>query len=388
MQIGEPVAVVPVATPPPDATLEGEILAITFNSKIKVSHRRATVEGPHWQKGKESAVEDLWSRLAALFHLPNEPYSKRAAVYLIAGLGGPYDVEVKVRITTSRNVTGNARLIGRLSGVSIEGNCPSSAGDHTVRARIANPPEGLMDCRGRIAWRLEVEASAISANLGSTLAELYFILGRPSPPYRDAGVWVEVLRFLFGRVGFAGWSNRTAVIASITAYCHTGHGLRYETEHGKSNYGVSHVGGGFNLLSYLIRKRPACNCYDQAAAVQALAGAVGVQAMWLFLEPFGFIRPTDLVGVGLCNNPFFGDDESLKLVDRYSEDRTAFGNHAFAVTYGAMIVDACAKPHLATESVPEYLSDSIDDARTLYHGGFRPGRPKDVRPHPGVVVVG
>ena len=109
--------------------------------------------------------------------------------------------------------------------------------------------------------------------------------------------------------------------------------------------------------------------------------------MWLFLSPFGYIRPTNLVGVGLCNNPFFRKNGSSQLVDRYSDERTAFGNHAFAVTYGGNIVDACAKPHLATESVPEYLADSIDDARSLYGGGFRPGRPKDVRPHLGVVVV-
>jgi hypothetical protein len=321
-------------------------------------------------------------------HLPVEPYSKRAAVYLIGGLGGPYDVEVKVRITRSKNVSGEARLTGTFSGVSIEGTCPSNAGEHTVRARIVNPPEELHVCRGRIAWRLDVEATPISVSLGSTLAEIYFILGRPSPPYRDGGVWVEVLRFLFGRVGVGGSSSRTAVIATIAAYCHGRHGLRYDTSGGKSFYGVGHIGGGFNLLRYLLRKRSACNCYDQAAAVQALAGALGVQSMWLFLQPFGFIRPTDLVGVGLCNNPFFDKNGSAKMVDRHSEDRTAFGNHAFAVTYGAKIVDACAKPHLATESVPEYLSDSIDDARTLYYGGFRPGRPNDIRPHPGVLVVG
>ena len=387
MQIGEPVAVVPAATPPPDAELEAELVSITFKSGIKVSECRVEVEGPHWESGKESVVEDLWSRLAGLLHLPVEPYSKRAAVYLIGGFGGSYDVEVKIRITRSKNVSGEARLIGTFSGVSIEGTCPSNAGEHTVRARIVNPPEELRVCRGRISWRLDVEATPIGARLGSTLAEIYFILGRPSLPFRHDGVWVEVLRFLFGRVGVGGSSSRTAVIATITTYCHGGHGLRYDTKRGRSFYGVGHTGGRFNLLRYLLRRRSACNCYDQAAAVQTLAGALGVQSMWLFLAPFGFIRPTDLVGVGLCNNPFFEKNGSSQLIDRHSYDRTAFGNHAFAVTYGAKVVDACAKPHLATESVAEYLSDSIDDARTLYYGEFRPGRPKDVRPHLGVLVV-
>src|SRR5262249_45880924 len=155
-----------------------------------------------------------------------------------------------------------------------EGTCPSSAGEHTVRARIVDPPDELRVCRGRIAWRLEVEATPISANLGSTLAEIYFVLGQPSLPFREKGVWVEALRFLFGRVGVGGLSNRTAVIATITAYCHGRHGLRYDTLGGRSFYGVDHTGGKFKLLRYMLRGWSACNCYDQAAAVQALAGAV------------------------------------------------------------------------------------------------------------------
>ena len=142
-----------------------------YAERVVTGHHRAQqecrveVEGPHWESGKESVVEDLWSRLAGSLHLPVEPYSKRAAVYLIGGLGGPYDVEVKIRITRSKNVSGEARLIGTFSGVSIEGTCPSNAGEHTVRARIVNPPEELRVCRGRIAWRLDVEATPIGASV-------------------------------------------------------------------------------------------------------------------------------------------------------------------------------------------------------------------------------
>ena len=112
-----------------------------------------------------------------------------------------------------------------------------------------------------------------------------------------------------------------------------------------------------------------------------------MQSAWLFLQPFGFINPTDLVGVGMCNNPFFGDDPSKRLVDWDDPDRSSFYNHAFAVTYGATVVDACAKPHLATETPEEYLTDSIDHRRSIYRGGFRPGRAKNIRPKPGVLNV-
>ncbi len=387
MQIGEPVAVVPIATPPPDAELEAEIVSITFKSGIKVSQRRTPVEGPHWEKGRESAIEDLWTRLASRLHLPLELYSKRAAVYLAGGLDGVYDVEVKLKITKSENVSGEARLHGVFCGIAIEGSCPSSAGEHTVAARIINPPDDLRACRGRIAWRLDVDPTPIRASLGSTFVEIYFILGRPGFRYRK-GVWVEALRFLFGRVGVAG-SDPNAVIAAIAAYCHTRHGLRYETNKGETCYGIGHRGGVFKLGSYLLRLSEICNCYDQAAAVQSLASAVGVASVWQFLKPFGFIRPTNLVGVGLCNNPFFGTNEALKLVAPDSDRRMPFGNHAFTVTLDWKAVDACAKPHLATETIPEYVVDSIDDTLSLYRHWhkFRPGQPTDVRPKLGVVAV-
>jgi len=387
VQVGEPVAVLPAVAPPPDSEFAAELLSITFKSGIKVSHLRKPIEGPHWEKGEESALVDLWSRLGKLLNLPLVPYSKRPAVYLVTGLGGPYDVQVRLKITKSKNVSGEARLIGSLRGISIEGTCPSSVGEHTVSACIANPPDELHACRGRLNWRLEVDATPISASLGSTFVEVYFILGRPGFRYRN-GVWVEVLRLLFGRVGVAG-NDANAVIAAITTYCHSGHGLRYETHKGKARYGVVHKGGVFKLADYLLKMRKDCNCYDQAAAVQSLASAVGVASVWQFLDPFGFIRPTNLVGVGLCNNPFFGENESLKLVAPDSHRRTAFGNHAFAVTLDWKAVDACAKPHLAIETIPEYLADSIDDTPSLYrfYGKFRPGQPTDVRPKLGVVAV-
>ncbi len=188
------------------------MLSITFKSGIKVSYLRRVVEGPHWEKGKDGAIDDLWSRLAKVLNLALVPYSKRAAVYLVADSVGPYDVEVKLKITKSKNVSGEARLIGTLSGVSIEGTCPSSAGEHTVSARITKPPEELRACRGRIAWRLDVDATPIGASLGSTFVEIYFILGRPGFRYRKRRLGRGVA-LLFGRVGVAG-SDPNAVIAS------------------------------------------------------------------------------------------------------------------------------------------------------------------------------
>jgi hypothetical protein len=44
---------------------------------------------------------------------------------------------------------------------------------------------------------------------------------------------------------------------------------------------------------------------------------------------------------------------------------------------------------VATETIPEYLADSIDDTPSLYryYRQFRAGQPSDVRPKLGVLGV-
>jgi hypothetical protein len=387
MQVGEPMAVAPPLQTPPDTMLEAELVSFTFKSRVKVSRANATITGPHWERGKESKIEDDWRRRAKKMQLPEGPYSKRAAVYLVKGATGGHEVEVKIKITKSQNLPAEAELVGNLWGLAIEGTCPTSVGEHTVIAEIANAPSEIRGYRGNIAWRLSIEPVAITVNLGTTLAEVYFILGSPSRPYAKIGVWTEALRFLFGRVGVAGMTDQTAVAARVTAHCHGSHDLRYETKKGESQYGVNSGGGVFSLAAYLARDEDRCNCYDQAGAVQTLAGAVGVDLIWLFLMPFGFIKPTNLVGVGLCNNPFFRDVEARRMVHPEFKRRSAFGNHAFVSSLGSRILDACAKPHLGTESAAEYLADSIDDTPSLYQGDFQPGRPHDIRPKTGIYRV-
>jgi hypothetical protein len=135
------------------------------------------------------------------------------------------------------------------------------------------------------------------------------------------------------------------------------------------------------------RNNPLCNCYDQASAVQVLVGALGVQVAWCFLEPFGYIKPTNLVGVGLCNNPFFGTEERKKMVPWDSPDRGGFGNHAFARTGGSKILDACGGPHTGSETSEQYVDASIDAAPSLYGGAFRPGRASDIVVEPDIAAV-
>jgi hypothetical protein len=386
MEVGESAAVA-VCDTPPDAVLAAELVSVTFKSPVTVSRGRTQVAGPHWERGKELDIEDDWSATAKKMRLPLEPYSKRAAVYLVSGAGSSHEVEIKVRITKNHNVSGRAVLVGALRGLTIEGVCPSSAGEHTVAARIANPPETVQAYRGRIGWALASAGAGITLGLGTTLAEIYFVLGPPKRPFAESGVWVEVLRFIGGRMGAVGSSDAQGIAARITAYCHSGHSLHYETERGRASYGAKRHGGRFNLTGYMLRTQPKCNCYDQAAAIQTFTAALGIELRWLYLSPFGYIKTTRLVGIGWCNNPFFGFDESKKIVAADSPERSAFGNHAFIAESSEGTLDACAGPHVGEETAFQYLSASIDDTPALYDRSFRPGRVHDIVPAQGVISV-
>ena len=384
MQVGEPVSVVAVAAPPPEVEFAARLVSVRFKTPVKTSHGKAEIVGPHWEVGKETEIDDDWGAQARKMRLPVELYySRRAAVYLVKGAGGPWEVEVKVKVTKSKNVSGNARLVGQLRDLSIEGTCPTAAGEHTITAKITDPPDSIQAYRGKIAWGLAVESAGISVSLGATLAEIYFILADPGTPF-EKGVWVEALRFLCGRVGVRGEMDAQRAVQRITTYCHSRHSLRYNTKNGGARYGVGGFGGTFNLTAYMSRLKETCNCYDQAAAVQALSAALGVMLQWLYLSPFGFIKPTDLVGIGECNNPFFMSNGSERLVPVDSPDRTAFGNHAFVGSGTGNILDSCAGPHIGHETLPEYLKASIDDTPSIYRWGFRAGRVSDIVPGRGV----
>jgi hypothetical protein len=272
----------------------------------------------------------------------------------------------------------------------IEGTCPTAAGEHTVAAKITEPPEDIQGYRGNIAWGLDVADVPTCQSLGSTLAEIYFVIAKPkSRPYKN-GVWSEVLRFLCGKVGVVGEKDEKEAAAKVTRYCHSSHRLKYDTKRGASWYGVGNLGGVFKLSDYMLRASERCNCYDQAAAVMALSLALGATVGWRYLSPFGFIKPTNLVGFGNCNNPFFGADETKKVVAADSPDRSAFGNHAFDDVPGGNILDGCAGPHKGSETPDQYVSASIADTPSLYAGfggGARAGTASDIIPGTGVTGV-
>ena len=164
--------------------------------------------------------------------------------------------------------------------------------------------------------------------------------------------------------------------------------------------------GSYDLRRWVrgINNNNPVNCYDQAGIV-LIAVALGpkVVAEWMYLNPFGFIFPAMLVGHGKCNSPF-GVKENNLLVDNNLDGRTYFSNHAFA-RINSMIADACAGPHRCTETLDQYIGNSIQlkapkdfvdptekTTNAYWHSdvedGYKdPGTAAKAHPHTGVTAL-
>jgi hypothetical protein len=433
MQVGEPAAAGTGGGSAQRKEWEALVIEITFKTDITSARDRAAIAPPHWKEGEDPT--DSWP-LATTLGLGSGPFSKKAATYMVKAAGGPKDVEVKVRVTKCVNVSGTGTLKGVIGSLEIEGSCPLAAGEHTVSATIKELPEAIAYFHGLLNWRMEASDFGQMA-MNGTLIELFFVLGRPDAAY-SPGVWVEALRVvcLRGPVTGIGKSEDLRAVGNITRYCHTHHGMQYDVYRGAPKFAAREIGGAYLLWNYLNKASTIVNCYDQAGAVQSLSGSLGIRPTWIYLEPFGYIRETDLVGWGQCNSPFFRGNRALQVVAQNDPGRSGFGNHAFiehgtvapnaleAIGLGAVagavgggvigaiagggvgalvgalagalvgaligaavalsaerggyILDACAGPHLGTESRSQYIAAGIDTTATLYTAPSRPGSAGDM----------
>ena len=276
----------------------------------------------------------------------------------------------------------------------------TSAGTQVIRATIqpewqsATFPWGMT---GDVVWKLSVGPTRQSIPITTTRLEIYGLTSKLRPffenqigvlllraivlPARDRGTdWVQyVINTAFGTYG-------------TTTF-------RYDTKYGLPRFGVRNIGGDFNLHAWIaLRSTPGTllNCFDQAAILQiCLALVPDGTSNWLYQEPFGYIAPTNLIGVGLCNNPVFGKNGTPPMVGNNDAQRTKFDNHAFVsiVSRANRIGDACGGPHLASENLEQYIAASIQqpgngpNETTLYTSTNQPGTKANVKIKSGVFSI-
>ncbi len=376
-----------------DWEFEARLTSVEFVSPIKVQLEKKEVQAPHWVYADRNKIKQPWKAKAKKLKLPQKVfYSKKPAVYSVKHTNP--EVAVKIKVVKSKNVGGQAKIKGNLGALELEGECPTSAGEHAVKLKIVKKPKGIERFAGELALGAELDPPGISVPLNPAMAEVFFILANPAAMHARTGVPAEVLRYLVLRVGLAGREKPKDVSIEVAKFFHMEHNVKYDIEMGRTFYNALPPSGSisaFKLIGYLYRESKKVNCYDQAACVQGMAGAVGVGIQWIFMQPYGFINKTVLVGRKKpTNNPFYAavaPPNNRRMIDPDNFHRTAFGNHAFCEYY-TMIYDACAGPCVGTDKLADYIKNAIDHSTALnsmYTG--LPGTTSDAKHYPGVTGI-
>lgn len=346
------------ATTAPCTRFAGVVTQITtIANAVPVTLARAAISGPWWDFGLQTAA----------MRLPAHHSPKPAAVP--TGAGSDLEMTVVITVAVANGLSGQARLRGRIAGGPYwEGDFPAAAGSHNVTVRLPASTTLLEAHRGDIAWEAVVPGCGTHP-VGRSRVEIYRIKENTTPVYLTAGRPAEGLRFIYDNMGVSGTDVGAGVPAGalnatgrITSYLHHGHGLFYDTVQGGAHYLTWGASMSFRLTDYIVKASgDKVNCYDQASAVLVCAGLIGIRGHKRYVEPFGFITPTALVGNVMCNNPFYSSNGTTAMVPRLHPDRTSFGNHEFYMdTDSAKVFDACAGPHLGTEDYRPYLEASVD----------------------------
>ena len=225
----------------------------------------------------------------------------------------------------------------------------------------------------------ELPSSVYIATNGPSVA--YSILDEPVLPWTDSSitnqnVWISVLDFAMRTNACLGATGKKTAFAGLTQFLFSDHRLVYDVIEGRSAYILwrARENISFHLGSYMKRSRGSVvNCYDQACSLTLLGRCFGIEAEPFFMEPFGYIQTTTLVGGIPSNNPFFGDvvEYDPRPVCPINEpQRSGLANHMFT-QFDNRIFDSCAGPVVGQWSLTEYMTNVIDKVttNTLYKTG-------------------
>ena len=394
MELGEGASVATIKVDP-DKYLKARVTKVRFKGTYRACREKKEIDPNdwHWPAGKPDGYKK----------------SKKAVVYQVKKDKTP-TATVMLKID-SKGMSGNGKFTGTIGKLVFEGQTPLASGEHEVTVTLKEMPEFLHWARGMMTW--EIDAGERAALAGVTQVELFFVFDDPASTkfFDPDGVWIEALRFIFKEARLEGTKQIKEGLGKVTQGCFALKTNLYEIKNGKRNFGGATT--KFNLAKYM---KPAprqdkaeddfVNCYDQAYAVVVFGGALGVTVGALFLEPFGFLKQTQLVGRGTCNNPFPTDKYNAEvgryharravasavgklftealpvltdflLVDAKDPDRSGFGNHMFC-EHNTKIYDACAGPAQGAHDRTGYMVNSIDTNTPENVRGF-PKTEADIR---------
>ncbi|MBR3085736.1 MAG: hypothetical protein IKH04_04965 [Kiritimatiellae bacterium] len=372
-----------------DENVDGENKDIfKCSDKVKLTAVKIEVRKIWFNYKQDSAIDDALNiRMAYDENLPLPEYVRDMSNYPVAYIRNTV-AKIKVSFSIAPSSISSAKIYGLsdddngslgdalersvafASGVS-QSTSPTGGNSEFVEFELAGQtPSTVFKSVDSWTWGFsEVDGLNVSS-LGLVSDHtsghvIYTLWDYPKAPWTQTAnssqnPWVSALSFAIETAGCSG-KNDFNSMKEITQYLHSGHGLTYDTTSGSPLYYTATAAAVFSLSEYIGKTSGSVvNCYDQASGVVSLATALGLEAYFLYMTPFGYINSLNLVGVGLCNNPFYMSNGTSPNVDPdlILPLRVPFGNHAFALCNG-IIFDACAGPCLG-ESLELYLAEAID----------------------------
>lgn len=350
-----------------------DIRSIVIDGRVTASLAGLSVRQPNWKPGI-TLRDGHGSKRPGVFIITEKPERGLRVKIAVEGLTGKEDVE----------------LVGKLKNWEFSGKINASGPPvQTVHALPKDIPGHFKRVRGDMTWYIKEDGEEIPVGPGDgTRLEMYWIYGYPGKMYKK-GVWIEVLRLL-AVLCYFGLKETQYIIQRVVNYCHAGTTLKYDSWNFSNHYVEGEHGGSFDLRAFLQNTHPLCNCYDQAGAVQTLLGAIGIHVDYAYMQPFGFLKRTSLIGRGAVNNTIFlGRFHAPELLPGDSPQRGGFDNHAFCLWEKQgreVVLDATAGPHVGMSDKKEYVERSIDHGDGLYPTQYmeRPGEVKDIKTCGGV----
>ena len=195
---------------------------------------------------------------------------------------------------------------------------------------------------------------------------VYTVLGEPAEPWTANGIdsqnpWADALELACTAAN--GMSVRASALAAVTLHLFNNMGFQYDVVNGSPHF-FGRKKNVFSFGNYISGSFTKVNCSDQAYGLATLGNLLGIYSTVVMTQPIGYINTTNLVGVGLCNNPLYLGSETTNHVAVCGVDdvsRSRFTRHRYVFAEG-FIFDACIGPALGMQTNIEYLKSMIDSS--------------------------
>ncbi|WP_212003778.1 hypothetical protein [Chitinophaga sp. HK235] len=313
------------------------------------------------------------------------------------------DNAFEVTVSSSKTLAGHYTLEAYADGgeVLFAGKVTD---DNTFVAKSIKTPDEFATLRNHsLHWQLTADKQE-TIPLGTTWIEIFWIDTTHVPPaLHQKGVILEGLHMIAEAskaITTFPYDENTKLLRAnaqpIYYYVNQVFNFlppRYDVWSGApyftNSYDKNSITLNYNAYTYAHNYQPnsILNCYDTATVLQYYLIGAGYPTAWLFMQPFGYLRLTNLIGRGQCNNPFYAANNTPPVIAVNDSRRTAFGNHAFInITNIARVADGCAGPHQGTETAQQYVSSAVDN-QYPNPPRVRPGTVGDITSYLGLKYV-